>query len=249
MPNRPLYLVQSPPAGCPAACHDTESSNTGPEHMQTAPSRNGPCPCGSGKKYKRCCGQGKQATGAPPADKLQQVIALYQQSNLQAAGHLAEQLLRNHPDDATLIEITAVIAMQRGNPELAIKRFNRQLESQPGNALAHSNLCMVLHSLDRDEEAFQHGQQAILLDPELADAWNNLGNIYKSGNNLDKALEHYEKALALDDSDPRVHVNAGSVSQLLGDLETAESRYRKALQIYPEFASAYSNLGAVLQRQ
>jgi tetratricopeptide (TPR) repeat protein len=219
--------------------------------MQTAPSRNGPCPCGSGKKYKRCCGQGKQAasTGAIPADKLQQVIGLYRQGNLQAAGHLAEQLLRGNPGDPTLIEITAVIAMQLGNPELAIERFNKQLEMTPGHALAHSNLCMVLHSLGRDEDAFQHGQQAILLDPALADAWNNLGNIYKSGNNLDKALEHFEKALELDSSDPRVHVNAGSVSQLLGDLQTAESRYRTALQIQPGFTPAYNNLGTVLQRQ
>jgi len=220
--------------------------------MQTAPSRNAPCPCGSGKKYKRCCARGKQsaATGsAPAAARLQQVITLYQQGNLQAAGQLAEQQLLGSPNDATLIEITAVIAMQRGDSKLAIERFNKQLEQQPGNALAHSNLCMALHAVNRDEDAFQHGQQAILIDPELADAWNNLGNIYKAGNNLDKALEHYEKALALDSSDPRVHVNAGSVSQLLGDLETAESRYRTALEIHPEFASAYSNLGAVLQRQ
>ena len=239
-----------------AACH--AGANIAPENqvhesynMQTAPSKNAPCPCGSGKKYKRCCGLNgdTRAGGANPADKLQKVLALYQQGNLQAAARLADQQLRNTPNDATLIEISAVIAMQTGNPALAVKHFTRQLELQPGHALAHSNLCMVLHSLDQDEAAFQHGQQAILLDPELADAWNHLGNIYKAGNNLDKALEHYEKALALDDSDPRVHVNAGSVSQLLGDLETAEARYRKALQIYPGFASAHSNLGAVLQRQ
>ena len=24
--------------------------------MSTSPARNAPCPCGSGKKYKRCCG-------------------------------------------------------------------------------------------------------------------------------------------------------------------------------------------------
>ncbi len=24
-----------------------------------APGRNDPCPCGSGKKYKKCCGKGK----------------------------------------------------------------------------------------------------------------------------------------------------------------------------------------------
>ncbi len=27
-----------------------------PAHQNPGPSRNGPCPCGSGKKYKRCCG-------------------------------------------------------------------------------------------------------------------------------------------------------------------------------------------------
>ena len=27
--------------------------------VQEGPARKGPCPCGSGKKYKRCCGQGK----------------------------------------------------------------------------------------------------------------------------------------------------------------------------------------------
>ena len=30
-----------------------------PELPASGPSRNGPCPCGSGKKYKRCCAAGK----------------------------------------------------------------------------------------------------------------------------------------------------------------------------------------------
>jgi yecA family protein len=30
----------------------------GPDGEQQPPSRNGPCPCGSGKKYKGCCGKG-----------------------------------------------------------------------------------------------------------------------------------------------------------------------------------------------
>ena len=28
----------------------------------TKPSRNDPCPCGSGKKYKKCCGQAQKAS-------------------------------------------------------------------------------------------------------------------------------------------------------------------------------------------
>ncbi len=29
-----------------------------PIHSDPHPQRNEPCPCGSGKKYKKCCGQG-----------------------------------------------------------------------------------------------------------------------------------------------------------------------------------------------
>ncbi len=28
-------------------------------HAGGTPGRNDPCPCGSGKKYKKCCGKGK----------------------------------------------------------------------------------------------------------------------------------------------------------------------------------------------
>jgi tetratricopeptide (TPR) repeat protein len=219
--------------------------------MQNAPSRNAPCPCGSGKKYKRCCG-GADARHQPAATRdrhgLQQMFAHYQQGNYQAAASTAEQLLRSRPATPAVLEIAAAAALQLGDTERAVERFRQQIQLQPDNALARSNLCMALHTLGREEEAFLHGQEAIRLDPKLADAWNNLGNIYKAGNHLQGALEHYEKALALDSSDPRVHVNAGSVSQLLGDLETASRRYRDALQLYPDFASAHNNLGTVLQK-
>jgi Tfp pilus assembly protein PilF len=219
--------------------------------MRASPSRNAPCPCGSGKKYKRCCGSGTQAphTPAAPDGQIQQVIGLYQQGNLQAASRLAEDLLLAIPNDATLLEITAVIALHTGNPGLAIERFQQQLAIQPGNALAHSNLCMALHMTGDNDKAFQHGQQAILLDPELADAWNNLGNLYETGNKLEKAAEHYDRALALDNSDPRVHLNAGSARLKLGEFDRAETHYRNALAIQPDLASIHNNLGAVLAKQ
>ncbi|MGD2056517.1 MAG: tetratricopeptide repeat protein [Gammaproteobacteria bacterium] len=219
--------------------------------MQNAPSRNAPCPCGSGKKYKRCCGaddSGHQPAANRDPHGLQQLLAHYRQGNYQAAASAAEQLLRTRPATPAVLEIAAAAALLSGDTERAVERFRQQIQLQPDNALARSNLCMALHTLGRDEEAFVHGQEAIRLDPKLADAWNNLGNIFKAGNHLQGALEHYEKALALDGSDPRVHVNAGSVSQLLGDLETAGRRYRDALKLSPDFASAHNNLGTVLQK-
>jgi len=218
--------------------------------MSPEPARNAPCPCGSGRKYKRCCGAGgRGASVAASADKVEQIFRFYQQGNFQAASHLAEQLLRQQPNDATLVEAAAVSALQLGHVEHAVDRFNRLLQLQPDNARTHSNLCLALHLLGRDEAAFEHGQNAIRLDPKLADAWNNLGNIYKTGNHLEGAREHYERALSLNAGDPRVHVNAGTASQLLGDLETAERRYRDALALHDGFAPAWNNLGAVLQKQ
>jgi len=214
--------------------------------MHATPSRNAPCPCGSGKKYKRCC-----ATGAEPAagSQIQQLADLYQQGQLRQASQLAEQLLRSDSHNSSLLELGAAIALQAGKPALAIERFSLQLGNQPGNALAHSNLCMALHMNGDDAAAFQHGQQAIALDPELADGWNNLGTVYETGNNLLKAREHYEKSLALDDSDPRVHINAGAVALKLGDYPNAEAHSRAALARQPDYAAGYNNLATALARQ
>lgn len=34
-----------------------EQKNSGTIHVEKKPGRNDPCPCGSGKKYKHCCGR------------------------------------------------------------------------------------------------------------------------------------------------------------------------------------------------
>ncbi len=36
---------------------ELETSVKGSFHFNATPSKNAPCPCGSGKQYKRCCGK------------------------------------------------------------------------------------------------------------------------------------------------------------------------------------------------
>ena len=36
-----------------------ETKKVDPVHVDAEPGRNDPCPCGSGKKYKKCCGAEK----------------------------------------------------------------------------------------------------------------------------------------------------------------------------------------------
>jgi hypothetical protein len=40
----------------PGLLVEYRKSFIGPDEAPPQASRNGPCPCGSGKKYKRCCG-------------------------------------------------------------------------------------------------------------------------------------------------------------------------------------------------
>jgi len=40
-----------------ANLHPTDGSKPQPIHVEKKPGRNDPCPCGSGKKYKNCCGR------------------------------------------------------------------------------------------------------------------------------------------------------------------------------------------------
>ena len=42
----------------------------------TKPGRNDPCPCGSGKKFKRCCGLGSTAAGTPEMPRPGEIGAL-----------------------------------------------------------------------------------------------------------------------------------------------------------------------------
>jgi len=50
---RMIYEYFAPHRRMAATAHD----QIAPRRRQSKVGRNDPCPCGSGKKYKRCCGQ------------------------------------------------------------------------------------------------------------------------------------------------------------------------------------------------
>ena len=55
--GQPLTPIQRRKPGAVEACpHDTGPTHHH-DHATATPGRNAPCPCGSGKKFKKCCGQ------------------------------------------------------------------------------------------------------------------------------------------------------------------------------------------------
>src|ERR1700721_3046111 len=87
--------------------------------------RNDPCPCGSGKKYKRCCGlAGVEAARLRPRDAgldPRDIGSLVAQANTgahTAAERCARELLAKHPRAGILWKLLSVALLRRGKAAL-----------------------------------------------------------------------------------------------------------------------------------
>ena len=125
--------------------------------------RNDPCPCGSGKKYKKCCMAKDEASEAgsdvsqEPADK-------------QPEPHFP-------PARAAEIENAfkrAVNQLDRNEFEQAAKTFRSVLRLDPKNYRAMTGLGRCLKELGRRDEARQCFQKALEINPSYAQARLNL---------------------------------------------------------------------------
>ena len=56
-PQRKMLYVHTDAAGATTTTSTDQKGEQKPVHAKKTPGRNDPCPCGSGKKYKNCCGK------------------------------------------------------------------------------------------------------------------------------------------------------------------------------------------------
>jgi hypothetical protein len=72
--------------------------------------RNAPCPCGSGKRYKHCCGREGQAPAPATRD---QALAAQRAGRLGRAETLYRRALAENPDDVDCAHMLGVVQMER----------------------------------------------------------------------------------------------------------------------------------------
>src|SRR5262245_53616050 len=125
------------------------------------------------------------STGAPAERRpmtLAQVLAAveqYRQSgHLDAAENLCRQVLQVTPEQAETLQTLGIIVYQAGRRAEGIDFVRKAIAAKDNVAPFHANLCELLRRAKRLDEAVAAGQQAIALDPTLAQAHNNLGIAY-----------------------------------------------------------------------
>ena len=163
------------------------------------PGRNDACPCGSGRKYKKCC-EAKAAQsrrGLDPGLLFAQAQQEHQQGRLEEAERLCGQVLAADPQHAGALHLLGLLALQAGRHDRAAELIRKAIVLHPGSAQYHGNLGVALERLGLREEAVSECIEALRLSPDLTDALCNLGAILCDLGRPEKALPHLEKAAAL----------------------------------------------------
>jgi tetratricopeptide (TPR) repeat protein len=213
--------------------------------MATQPSMNAPCPCGSGKKYKRCCGAeaanrrkpGQQAIQSRLEELAASGMALYEAGKLEEASKQFDKALAIQPRNSALLGMLGMTALGLNDLEGAERYIRQAINIQPDDSRLHNFMGQV-HEAQVDyilaERSFA---RAITLDSEFFEGWCNLGWVLQKSHQLPEAVSAYQKALELSPIDGQIQLDLVEVYFLLGELEKAEdaARTAQALHNVPEW--------------
>ena len=224
--------------------------------------RNAPCPCGSGKKYKKCCRDRTEARaafqslrnhaqatarGMPSLREIGALVVLFRQKRYREAELAARAMIDNLPPDGLGSKIFGAVLKKIVRNRDVLAPLQEAAALSPNSAEAHCNLGNALKELGRLKEAEASYRRVLKIQPDYADAHNNLGNALRELGRLKEAEASYRRALEINPDYADAHCNLGSSLYGLGQLNDADASYRRALKINPGFAGAYSNLGIVLR--
>ncbi|MBY0578146.1 MAG: tetratricopeptide repeat protein [Burkholderiales bacterium] len=213
------------------------------------PGRNDPCSCGSGKKYKKCCGAANpdipEKKSAPTQEEINQLVALFNAGLHVELESRTVSLVERYPDSGFLWKIFGVALLAQGKDALFAMQNAAKL--LPRDAEAHYNLGNALKGMGHLEGAVKSYRQAIEIKPDFAEACCNMGIILSELKQFDAAVTSFRQALEIKADYPKAYCNLGNTLTDLGQFEEAAINCRKVLEIKPDYAEAHNNLGLALK--
>ncbi|CBN55517.1 MULTISPECIES: tetratricopeptide repeat protein [Kamptonema] len=101
---------------------------------------------------------------------------------------------------------------------------------------------------NRYEEAVDAYNQALQIQPDLADTWNNRGVVLTRMQRYQEAIDSYEQATKLRPNYPDAWNNRGVVLLEMQQLSEAIACYEQAIQAKADYADAWNNRGVALSK-
>lgn len=215
-----------------------------------------PCPCDSGKKFRKCCGQDaikltffstmRNKPSAVPdrhaqeeaiaPEEINRLVSLFNAAHYVELESLARELSKQYPYAGFVWKMLG--AAQKGQGKDALVALKRAAELMPNDAEAHNNLALALQNLGQLDAAAASCRRALLVSPDYAEAHSNLSNALRELNQLDAAAASCRRALEIDPELAQAHHSLGVVLRKQGRKAEAEASCLRALEIDPCLAGA-----------
>lgn len=212
------------------------------------PQRNGACRCGSGRKFKHCCGrigvagnsQSQPVVGASSIE-INQLIGFINSGRFAHAEIAARSLTDRDPASGFAWKMLGIAqAQQNKNP---LDAMGAAVALLPQDAEVRYQLGCVLYGLGRLDEAAASHWQAVQINPKYAVAFSALGRVLTDQGRFSDAAESYRRALMANPSDAETHLALARLLRSYNRLDDAEGLCRRAVQLVPQFAPAQAFLG------
>lgn len=187
--------------------------------------RNDPCPCGSQKKYKHCCGASAPAAlaaGRTSASLLDAAITVMRQGDRAAAERLVRDALARDPASASAQQLLGAMLLEQGRAGEALPWLERASVAQPHFG-THYNLGLARHAVGSLEAAAAAFRAALELRPGWVDALNNLGTCLLDLGFPAQSAEALRRAVVQPDASPSVFSNLLLALQYLPEHSLDES--------------------------
>lgn len=155
------------------------------------------------------------------------------------------QVLPRHPPDFAILE---KIHNER-ELNFVIEGAEKRVAAAPADGGQRTFLAARYLEARRIDDAIAQLQEALRLDPSLAEAHSNLGSALRSQGKLDEAVSHFREAIAIAPRLAEAHNNLGVARAAQGALDEAVLHFRRAVEARPDYADARTNLGLGLRLQ
>lgn len=199
-------------------------------------SRNDPCPCGSGLKFKRCCGkiQEGSAARAPAAAEadLAPLVELFYAERYAELEHQTRLMLAQHPESGMLWKLLGTALGVQGKD--ALPALEKAAARLPDDVDVHNNLGNALQDLGQYADAVTSYRRALAIKPDFASAQYNLGICLVHLGQLDEAVASYHRALEIKPDYAEAHSNLGNALRDMGQFVAAVASFRQALALQPD---------------
>lgn len=148
------------------------------------------------------------------------------------------------PAVAGILIILALLTWQQcGYWKNDLALFGHTLQVTKKNALAHNQMGLAFFEANRNKEALDHFDRAILLDHNQDSAYNNRGAVYLRSGNYQKALSDFNHAISINPSYIQAYNNRANLYAQTGHHELAIEDLTKTIRLDPHYVNGYYNRG------